>query len=226
MTTVVTADFPTRVGERTLGEMADELQVHLGKQDNDTVHNRCVIAIKNAIRRMNARLWNFNRVTQRITTIINDDTYKLNTNWRAAMSAKTLDSNNRPERPLAYVDYRYWKLITSSERIPGSTLLRFYTLRNAYRDGLFQVAPAASSVLKIDVQYYKLIPEPSGDSSHLDIPQFAEGVVYWKALHELHMSVNRDIQLSATARIEAEGAMREAVSADQLDSADWHIIED
>ncbi len=219
-------EFPQNTSSQTLGELIESVALHIGKSNSSALKPRIRGAILNSIRKMNRRRWNFTRAFDVITLKQDTPNYPLqgNVNKTYACTVMQATDSNEIEYRVRYVDYRtflYQYRISASPTKPY-----VYTHRSLYADGeiIFYPKPSPQYFDRlVRVHYSKMIPLPAKEGEYLEIPSWAEGVIYWSAVAELHISVNQNVELYTAARREERAAFIEARGADYEESDDNQI---
>lgn len=226
MTLTAEDEFSRAQYSRTFEELIQDTAHHIGKSKSAAVRPRIVSAIKNAIRRMNRRKWNFMRSIDPIRLRLDDPLYQLQGDIRTPFACTLMleDDENVIERPIPYIDYKTYLRQYNMGTTNGRPII--YTLRSTAQNGELRIYRKPNEQYAgrlINVDYYAMIPLPVRDSDPISVPSWAEGPIYWGAVAELQLSVNQDADLHKEAAREARFALIETQGADYEQSDDLQI---
>lgn len=184
MAEAVSGSYAQSPGTSTLSQLKSEVCRYV-KAPNDT--DALAVAhdgIKEAIRRINMRSWQWMLTSDDITLTAGTADYTMQSTFKAPRSAELLDSSDRTVGFLSYEDPKNFDLLHPDR--DTSSWSTHYTIRNIKETGQVTLAPTpdasfVSSYPTVRFRYYKFVSLPSAEDDRIGVPVWIEPVVSWWA---------------------------------------------
>lgn len=176
------------LGNKTRLDHVTQIAAWLGSENSLGLQKVARFAFEQAIQCFNGYLWKFNRVTQSITLLDQDNDYSLNTDWAGIMSANISDTNGEPSAWLPFKEFAaVEKDVPQFEASNATGVPSFLTVISPETDAVVYVFPmpitgnGAGRILRL--RYFKRITIPTSDGESMRIPQDMDNAIFWRAVH-------------------------------------------
>lgn len=162
-------------GTKTLASIKGDIATIAGVKDDPAMEALITRFLNDIIDDLNRRqVWLFNLVTSpNITTVAGTAAYSIPSDWLRIYNARKTDSL---DYQLSILGQRTFDTLFQSQRdINGYPYT--LTIKNAFRNGTVSLFPVPDAVYTISINYFRLIPRLTSDTSTLDLPIHYESVV-------------------------------------------------
>ena len=209
--------FPHTASGRNRDELTREIADHLGGGSQGDVRVIAGKSLDDAVRYFNAWAWKFNRVTQDITLVADDDDYLLNSNFRSPWTAMMVDSNDKTRGRVTWVPYNTWTLKHPDQSATSSVPMH-YTALNTHETGLVLVDPTPGTNITwptMRITYHRRIVLASANDAILNVPVEFEDAIFLEAVarfikkRKTAAEAREDFVVARLARIELEHENRD-----------------
>lgn len=179
--------------------------------------------INDGVRRLNARIWEFNLTSEEITLTGNQKEYDVDATLKLPRHVEFLNSSTVAQGRILYMPPKEF-LIRFPDR-SGSGEPRFYTVLNPrnYGQMTFNLAPSTSWVTKypkIRHWFYRYIQTLTIGSDTLNVPNDVERVILWSAKQYVAELYGNQTQIQVASRNFAM-AWDEMKKQHRRDDTDW-----